>query len=571
MSMPSRSPLLVLVRAFVEYNPLFVLSAMTLLCGVWLVNPPGGGGGRPVGLLLPLLLAERGYELALLLAMFALTRVATRTAIAGAVGQVRELPGAGRLLSPFLVDISPFFSRLGGGGPAEAWPTGRDRDVRGLALVLAPFLVDVSRTHATTALLPETWPATIAACAATFALTAALAWTAARLIGRRWDALTWTSLLAPAALSIGVPLLASFLTYRGAGAGEVTLGAGLGLALATLASSLSWSGCRDGRVLGAIGLFVLATHVIGTAWTHSGPLLLAIGPALIVLGPTLPRLAWPGLAAADKVTPLVLPVLGALAMGASSGEAPGAWPLGLAGWTVLHALEARRRRSVPFALSLLLALDLLAVAPAAGFSFERSLGLLGGSPLEPLALLALFGWGLVRKNPLAVALPLGLSAFLTWQQGLLGSRLDPVLAAELLGAGLIAWSLRVHPATPTALRLLGLVLLVVPAQLALEGRADTAALLLEKGPLVGLLLAALALRQRALAWPALLLPIEGARAAAPSGSSGWGALGIGLGFALVLLGVVLSLYRERLLAWLEPAITEDPAAPSEPAPAPARS
>lgn len=564
--MRSRSPLLVLVRAFVEYNPLFVLSAMALLCGVWLQNPPGGGGGRPAGLLLPLLLAERGYELALLAAMFSLTRLARTAPIAGAVRQVRELPGAGRLLSPFLVDISPWFGARAG----EAWPTGRDRDVRGLGLVLAPFLVDVSRTHATAALLPETWPQTLLACAATLALTAAFAWTAARLIGRRYDPLGWVALLTPAALALGVPLLASYLSYRGAGPGEVTLGAGLGLALAIAASSLGWGRHRDGRVLGAISLGVLASHVLGTAWTHSGPLHLAIGPALIVLGPALPRLAWPGVP--DRLTPLVLPIAGALAMGASSGEAPGAWPLALAGWTVLHALEAWRRRSLPFACSLLVALDLLSLAPASGFEFERTLDLVGRSPAELVALLGVFAWGLHRRaGPVALGLPLGLASLHAWQLGLLGPRLDPLLGLELLGAGLLAWSLRLRPGAPTGLRLVGLALLLLPGQLGLDGLAGPAALLLGKGPLVGLLLLALATRTRALAWPALLLPLEGAREVAPRGAGGWGALGIGLGFALVALGVALSVCRERLLAWLEPEpLSEDLPAPT-PAGASARS
>src|SRR5262249_2938603 len=100
-----RKPSAALLRGLVIENPLFLLSALMVLGGAWLLNPPAGAGsaGRPdVELLAKLFLAIQLYEIALI--------------AAGAI-----------------------FVRRGG----------LERDVRNLALVLAPFLVDVTMTTST--------------------------------------------------------------------------------------------------------------------------------------------------------------------------------------------------------------------------------------------------------------------------------------------------------------------------------------------------------------------------------------------------------------------------------------
>lgn len=499
-----------LLRAAVQHNPLFLLSALALLGGVWLLNPPGSGGGRPAEVTLPLLLAVRGWELTLLAAMLVLGRA------------------------------------------------GQTRDVRGLALVLTPFLADVSRTQALAALLPESWPGTFLACGATFLLTVAIALLAARLAGRRYGLGTWPGLLTPAALAIVIPLASSFLTYHGASADEVALACGLGLAAAIAAVTLAAPAGADVRLLGGISLLVLASHVLGTTWTHTGSLLLAAGPALIALGPALPRLVWPG--RDDPWTPLLLPAAGALCCGLGGADLAPAWPLGLAGWSAIAAVELARRRSFPAVCSCLLALDLILGGPSLGGAWRD----LGCSPGEPVALLGLFAWGLARRaHPLGLGLLLGLATLLTWRLDLCTPALRAVLGLHVLGAGCLAWSHRL--VAGGELRLLGTLLLVVPIHLHVaSGAPEPGALAVARGTLLGLLALAALTRTRSYAWPVLLLPLELARRVAPRGSGGWGGLGIGLSFGLVALGVAVSLWRERLLAWLEEAPPAPPEAEASP-------
>lgn len=499
MNIARSSPLAALLRATVRHNPLFLLSALALLGGVWLQNPPGSGGGRPAEVALPLLLAVRGYELTLLVAMLLLGRA------------------------------------------------GLGRDVRGLALVLTPFLVDVSRTQALAALLPETWPMTFLACGASFLVTAGIGAAAARLAGRRFGPGTSAGLLTPAALSILIPLASSFLTYRGATADEVALACGLGLAAAIAAVTLVAPAGADVRLVGGISLGVLVSHALGTAWSHTGSLLLVVGPPLIAAGPGLPRLLWPG--RDDPWSPLLLPAAGALCCGLSGAEHLAAWPLGLGAWSAIAAVELLRRRSFPAVVSCLLALDLLLGGPSLAGAWRG----LGSGPGEPAALLGLFAWGLVRRaHPLALGLPLSLATLLTWRLDLCTPALQAVLGLHVLGAGLLAWSHRV--VAPGELRLLGTLLLVVPIHLHLaSGAPEPGAMAVARGTLLGLLVLAALTRTRSYAWPALLVPVEVARRLAPRGAGGWSGLGIALGFGLVALGVAVSLWRERLLAWLEEA------------------
>lgn len=500
-----------LLRAAVEYNPLFLLSALALLGGVWLVNPPGAAGGRPASEALPLLAAVRGYEVALLVAMLLLRRA------------------------------------------------GLARDVRGLGLVLTPFLLDVSRTHALAALLPETWGGTFAACAATLALTLGLALLAGRLAERRFAPGTWVGLLTPVVLALALPLLGSFLTYRGVEAGQVTLVLGLGLALAIGAVGLVAPRGSDVRLVGGIGLGVLASHVLGTTWSHSGDLLLVAGPGLIALGPALPRLLWPG--RDDAWTPLLLPAVGALCCAGPEGPVL-AWPLAVGALAALAGLEAARRRGLPQLLTALLALDLLLSGAHPGIGW----GSLGSSLGEPLLLLGLFGWGLARcAHPLALGGTLGAASLLIWQLDLpLPELVQGLLALDTVGVGFLVWSHRPGARAPADMRLVGVLILVAPAHLLLApGVREPLAVGLAAGTILGLGLSGLLLRVRLYQLALLLLPLEGARRVAPRGAGAWGLLGIAGGFLLVALGVTVSLYRQRLLAWLDEVRDEPPPGDAE--------
>ncbi|MCW8142117.1 MAG: hypothetical protein KIT58_24685, partial [Planctomycetota bacterium] len=62
------------IRNFVTYNPLFLFSALLLLGGAWLVNPPRLDGGRDRLLVVQLFGAVQGYELLLLGAAWVLAR-----------------------------------------------------------------------------------------------------------------------------------------------------------------------------------------------------------------------------------------------------------------------------------------------------------------------------------------------------------------------------------------------------------------------------------------------------------------------------------------------------------------
>ncbi len=46
-----------LLEGLVRNNPLFLVSALVLLIGAWLLNPPAIGGGRERGAVLTLLVA----------------------------------------------------------------------------------------------------------------------------------------------------------------------------------------------------------------------------------------------------------------------------------------------------------------------------------------------------------------------------------------------------------------------------------------------------------------------------------------------------------------------------------
>lgn len=512
-----------LLEGLVRNNPLFLVSALVLLVGAWLLNPPSIGGGRDRGAVLTLLAAVKAYELTLLGAAYVL-------------------------------------SRRGG----------LTRDVRNLVLVLAPFLLDVSCTDALAVEQTGTWGGHLLGIAALVAFAAGQAVVAARLVGRRYDALTWGVLLAGPAVAHLLPLAQSFAAHAGLAPSEAALASGLGLAalIGAVCHGATREGGADLRALAPILLGVAGYHAGATTWTHDGSLLLVAGPALIVAGPLLPRLVWPALAAdrlalVERWSSFVLPAAGALACGLPglfTGQEPilllTAWQVGLAGAAAVHGLVAVRGRSLPHALGLMLAVDLA----GGGASLQHSVAALGSGAVEPALLLAAFVWGVVRgAHPAVLAVPLVLAAGCIYRlhpATLLpaGAPLDAALALHVVGLGVLAWSQRTHGGSPAAAgwRLLGVLLLVAPAYVEMSwDQPEAGAALLGRTTVAGLLVAAVALRQRSFALPALLLPAEAARALAPTGSSGWGGLVMASAFALVGAGVVVSLKREALLAWLE--------------------
>lgn len=502
------------IRNFVTYNPLFLFSALLLLGGAWLINPPGPNGGRDPLLVLQLFGVVQGYELALLAASFVLAR------------------------------------------------RGLTRDVRNLVvLVLAPFLMDVSCTSALTAEQTGTWPGHLLAASGLLALVGLKGLAASRLVDVRFRPLAWAALLGgPLVVTFG-PLAMSFLAHHGFAPAEQTLAVGLALAGVVLL----WGLAHDPRAADATALRALAPvvlgvstwHALGMAWTHEGSPLYVVGPALVALGPALPRLAWPHLAARDAWTPLVLPALGALCCGLPGLGAPepvvglSAWQLGLLGATVVQGVAFHRHGALPSLLGALLAVDLA----AGGATLQASLRHVGGGFVEPLVLLALFSYGLLRRAHVAAVFPpLLAAAALTARLELVGGLADLGLGVHVFAAGLLAWTHRAHGTTPAGARarFVGCTLLWLPVHLyALRHPLAADAAWAARGTLVALLSLALATRLRGYAIPALLLPVDALVRAAPSTASGWGALGIGLAFASVAGGVALSLRREAILAWLE--------------------
>jgi hypothetical protein len=503
------------IRNFVTYNPLFLFSALLLLGGAWLVNPPRQDGGRDG--LLQLFGVVQGYELSLLGAAWLLAR------------------------------------------------RGLARDVRNIVVfVVAPFLMDISCTNSLTAEQTGTWGGHLLAAGGVLALVAAKAWAASRLVERSFRPIAWAALLAGPVVVTAAPLVTSFLAHHGFAGPELALAGGL-----TLAGLIFlWGQAHDPeaadagplRALAPVVLGVATWHALGNAWTHGGSPGYVVGPALIALGPVLPRLGWPTVAARDAWTPLLLPVAGALCCGLPGLDAPeafiglSAWQLGLVGAAVVHGISFRRHGALPFLLGVLAAVDLA----HGGVTLHESLRQIGRGAAEPVVLTALFAYGLLRRAPAAVVFPpLALAALLTYRLEAFG-RLDAPVALDLLAAGLLAWTHRTHgrDAAAASFRFTGCLLLWLPVHVLALDSTHVSYDWLGRGTLVALLALAAATRVRAYAVPALLLPLDLARHASPTTTAGWGAVGIGLAFVAIALGVVVSLRREAILAWLERAGAE---------------
>jgi hypothetical protein len=498
-----------LLRSLVVANPLFLLSALVMLGGAWLWNPPDAHGARPLALVVPLFLAIQLYEVCLL--------------------------GAGL-----------FFSTR----------RGLERDVRSLGLVLAPFLLDVTFTGASLAVciwhqFPSDVPAWIFA--GTFVVLASVKLALSlRSAGRRIGGTAFTGLAAALVLVVSYPLFSARLVICGTEPPSLAFLGGLALAALLLLVALgAWTDAsRLVRAVSPLVLGVAALHVGSTCWSNRGSLALAAFPPLIALGLGLTSLLGDRPLGYDPRAPLAVPLLGVLLAGVADGRPFGAapWSLALAGYALVQALLFARTRSVRFAVAAALAADL-----ARGGSLADSLALLGTSPLEAIAFLALFLAGVWKKaNPVALAVPVLLATLVVLRDGHDGLHL--LVASDVLALSLLVWTHATHGrgAAGAIPRFLGSTLIYAPAvfHAATESGGAPAQLVL-LGSLGFLVLLACVTRVRLYAFPALLIPASRGIQAAPATAFGWGVLGVALGFVLVALGVFTVLRRERLLAWID--------------------
>lgn len=527
---------------FVVYNPMFLFSAMLILGGAMLLNPPSPGGGRDLGLLLQLFSAIQVYEFCLLGAAAILVRR----------GDLK-------------------------------------RDVRNLSLVLSPFLVDVTFTTATLIGGVSQQVGLAAACSLAGGVLL-LALLKLRLVspltGKRFDGPVWLGLLAGPALVTLYPFLVGTLSFRNVRGdwvwllGGAAIGA-IGILFAWLSQrtpareentsptgSIPFSSWQL-RCLAAVPLAVGCYHVLGTGYSWSlsagdpSTYLLILGPIALAAGLALPWLVWPAYAARDQVSALIFPALGALFLGLAEGEALGisSWNLGLGGVAVVCGIQFFRHGSVRFVAGGLLALHMTLGGP----HMADSLAGFGSNPMEPLVLLALFAYGVYRKvESQALGIPAIVAAILTARLGLFGNALDAIVGLDVVGLCLLAWTHRMHGcrAEGVSYRFVGASLLWLPPLLLGISNSAVAHHGLAAGgaAIVALLVAGVVLRQRTYVIPALLIPMGAAHRLAPSSAGGWGALGIALAFLAVCGGVVVSLQRQRILAWLEDG-AEQPAQP----------
>lgn len=514
-----------LLRNFVKYNPLFVFSAMLVLGGAWLLNPPQAHGGRGLPLLLQLLGVIQLYEFTLLGAACVLWKKANLA-----------------------------------------------RDVRFLMLVLAPFLLDVTFTTSSTGvtLLSQHGPgAAFLLALAVLSLTGIKLKAAAVMTGQRFESSVWAALLFGPALVTVTPILGAYLALSGHGYAVGFACGGLLAALILQYASLAGEEGGRGTLRRVAPLILLATlaHTLATTWAYSGSIFHVLGPVLIALGPALPRLA-PQLRDHEQVSVFALPLVGAVLCGISGdtlvhGSNLGTL-IGLTGWQLalvavgaLHGLMFHRHRSLHFLAGLLFCAHLA----WGGATLSGSFGAIGDNPLEPFLLLALFGYGVWRKSPApAVAVPLLLSAVLAVRHEPFGNALDVLLALQLVGAGTLVYAHRVFgkDAAGARFRFVGTFLLFFPPHLlalgfVLEPQAQELARVFAWSSVLALFGLAALTRLRGYALPALLIPLELAIRFAPSSTQGWGVLGLLLAFVVVSLGVLLSLKREQILAWLNEA------------------
>src|SRR5262249_1361266 len=131
--------------------------------------------------------------------------------------------------------------------------------------------------------------------------------------------------------------------------------------------------------------------------------------------------------------------------------------------------------------------------------------------------------------------------------------LAPVVFLFVAGAGVLAWTHRVHGtgATGALWRCAGSLAVFAPSCLVArwDGRFPYELVL---GVVVILLAVAALSRLRIYACPSIVLVGDAAERFAPRTTTGWGVLGLGVAFIALALGVAVSLHREKLLALLQP-------------------
>lgn len=485
------------------------------MAGAFLINPPGDNGGRDLLRTAQLFGVIQLYECALLAAAWLLRRRAR--------------------------DVSDAFA-------AET------RDTRFLVLVFAPFLLDVTFTTSSlgVSVLNEFGVQRALLFGASMVLCALIKLqVAVRLSGIRFSFLERAALVLGPAAAICTPLLGGALAQEGY---VLWVGPALGLVCAGLVGAYGALAGEEGsswvmRRLAPLALVATAVHACSTAYAYDGQLLQTLGPGVIVLGFALPRLAPLGSWAAP--VRVVLPWVGAVACGLPIGVDEGAlgWTVGLGCVLAVQGGLFGRTRELKYLVGALAAIYL----GSNGSTLPASLDGLGTRAIEPLllgALIVLAGWRGVAAEWLA--LPLLLTAVLTARLGLWGGDLDTVLGWNVVGLGVLAWAhrdfgLRLEGAFARAW---GVALLVGPAGVAVL--QDVPGALAWGGILIGaLLVVGASTRLPVYAIPALLVPVELVSGAAPTTTLGWGVLGLVTAFCGLGAGVVVSLYRERVLAWLD--------------------
>ncbi len=511
-----------LVRNFITFNPMFLISACLALVGAWLANPPTTEPDVP--LTIRLLVGLHGYQLALLGAAAVLAR------------------------------------------------TGKNvRDVRNLTAVLVPFLLDVTCTGALLSDHAGGLAARAGLAVLLLGLAAGQGAVAARLAGRAFGAAGWTALGACGAVVALAPVATSAL----AAWGLASPGRGLALALAfagatTLLAYASRDGARRGadavRALAPLALALVAWRCVSVAWAHDAVSLVPAAVAFSSVAHAVPLFARdPSLRPWNTTLGLVTPIAAFAILDPSS--VPFDQTL-----LALALVRAMGYAAAPWAPDALLALGLVRLS----FGLGANPGLVGPDLVVTgglCALAVLRRWSAPVTAGLALALAWALLAAgpaqLLHPMRWAAAAFDRALALQVVGGVVLAWTLRVHGLDRAGLwpRAVGAALLWAPVALLGANRghplAPASLALAHAG---GLAVVALAWPARtwSFALPALALAAVDLRRLGGPSPAVLGALVLGLAFAAVGVGLAISLRRDALLAWLDrdtPPSADGPARP----------
>lgn len=521
------APARVIFHNLIVYNPLFMLSAMLIFVGAWLMNSPQNTEARSLEFLFQLLGTIVVYQFSLLVAGYVLSR---------------------RASMDVLKNEESFDKR--------AYNPGLERDLRNLLVVLCPFLLDITFTNASVGIklfnsMGLSYGIALSVFNVIFAAMAARF--AARLTERRFDRLSWFALLAGPTLVAFFPVLGAFMSEEGFH-GEIGVVVGFALAGLILLYSRVTGEDQDRwvvRRLAPLTIIAAFIHGCGTTWSFEAPeteslwnVISVLGPVLMVLGPVLPKMLWPNFAERDQITGIVLPWIGVALLAYPELPKFGLSGLhfGLTGLIIVHGCLALARRSFIPLLSVSMGLYLM------------SSGTIISPALEIVFPLALFTHGIVKRAaPIALACLLGLAAYQTGTSEILEEAVAAVLALGIIGGGLLAWTHRTHGVRPEGamFRFAGCFLLFVPSYLVALGSSDQSLQIMGQAwawcSILSLLVMWRVTKLRAYAYPSLLLVVESLIYLAPSNAAGWGGVGLGCGFVAIALGVTISFQRDALL------------------------